>query len=263
MIKKLLLLVGLGWSAGLGARPALAQTAPPPVPAASPTPAASVGTEDWQAIFFDQPGVALPLLTAAAVRNSPTLKALETEKKISEQDIQLAKEGLLGALGAGGSYQYGNLTGIAVEPGNSGNLNTDNSARYTVGVSLNLPLTMLTSRGNIIKKERLTYERQEYVRQQSERALREEVISRYQGVRLAKAMLTLQQETFVSAQTTYRISEKEFRQGQLPILAFSQVSEQLASMAQAQETARNRYDTAFMLLEEMLGERVPMILAKR
>jgi outer membrane protein TolC len=247
MIKKVLgcLLLALNTSLAMG------QTKTAPV-------------EEWQKVFFETPAVALPLLTAAAISHSAQLKALNAEKSISQQDIQIAKESLLGSVSVGGSYTYGNLASISpADPLNPNLFNTYSSGRYSTGISVALPLDRLVSRGNLIKKEQLGYERTEAMRQDREDLLRQQVIQSYQNVLLARKLLTQRQESYVTVQTTSQLAERQFRQGQMSLPEFSQVTSQLTEISAAQEAARNTYDTTFLLLEELVGGKISTLMTTR
>lgn len=217
-------------------------------------------TNSWQTVFFESPTTALPLLTAAAIKHSPQLKSLDVQKSINEQDIKLAKKGILSGIGAVGTYTYGNQGSIgAYDPNNTG-FNTSTSGRYSAGVSMALPLLSVIGRGSTIKKEELNYQRTELTRQEQELQTRQQVIQSYQNVVLAKKLLTLQQEAYVTVQTTFRLAEKQFRQGQLSLAEFTESTNLLSQTAMAQETARSQYETSFMLLEELVGNKISSLM---
>jgi outer membrane protein TolC len=219
---------------------------------------------NWQSTFFDSPTTAIPLLMAAAIQHSAQLKSIEIEKSINGQDIKIAKKRVLEGLALGGSYTYGNLASVGVaDPSNPNQFNTVSSSRYSAGVTFGLPLGQVVSRGNLIKKEELNYQRNEALRLEGENQLRQQIIQLYQNVLLAKKLLNLQQEAYVTTQTNYRLTEKQFRQGQLSLSELSAANNQLTQVTIAQETARNTYETAFMLLEEVAGAKVSSLMPTR
>lgn len=236
----------------------------PATQALAQAPKATSPKESWQTVFFDSPSVALPLLTAAVLRHSAQLKGLELEKLIGEQDVLIVRKNILGGLAPNLTYSYGNLGGIGQpDPKNPVQFNTTNSGRYSAGVSLSLSVAQIASRGNQIRRERLNLERSETARQEREDQLRQVVIQLYQNVLLARKLLTLQQEAYVTVQSTYRLTEKQFRQGQLSLPDISLANAQLTSAAVAQETARNQYETTFMLLEETAGTKISTLMTSR
>lgn len=250
------LLIGLLLT--LGALPGLAQAPVGSPPAAPDSPAPD---PDWLTVFFDSPATALPLLTAAAIRHSAQVRTLELEKSINEQDIKIGKNSLLSTLALSSSYSYGNLSSIVlVDPNNPNQFSTYSSSRYSTGINFALPLDRVMSRGALLKKDELAYQRTESMRQERLSIVRQQVIQLYQGVALARQLLTLRQEAFVNVQTGYQLAEKEFRLGQLSLPALALVTSQLSEGALAQAAARNQYDTAFMLLEELVGARISSLI---
>ncbi len=241
---------------------ALAQDRPQPAnPAAPKTPATSA-TNNWQAVFFDAPGVALPRLTAAALKHSALLRATGLDKDISDQDLALARKNLLASVELVGNYNYGNLASISlVDPQRPNQFNTFSSNRYFAGVNFVLPLDRLLGRTNLLQRGELLSERNEALYHERENLLRQQLIQLYQNVLLARRLLTLRQEAFVAVQTSYQLAERQFRQGQLLLVTFSQVSTQLTDANIAQTTARAQYDTSFLLLEEVVGARISTLLA--
>jgi outer membrane protein TolC len=217
-------------------------------------------TNNWQTVFFESPTIALPILTAAAIKHSPQLKSLDIQKSINEQDIKLAKKGILSGIGAVGTYTYGNQGSFGTFDPNNPTLNTATAGRYSAGVSMALPLLSVIGRGSTIKKEELNYQRTELSRQEQELQTRQQVIQSYQNVVLAKKLLTLQQEAYVTVQTTFRLAEKQFRQGQLSLAEFTESTNLLSQTAMAQETAHSQYETSFMLLEELVGNKISSLM---
>ena len=221
-------------------------------------------SENWQTVFFGEPSVAIPLLTQAVLRRSAQLKGLELSKQISEQDILLTRKNILQSLAVGGGYTYGNQGSIGgVDLKNPTQFNTSNSGRYSAGVNLSLSLGQLLSRGNQIQIGKLNLARNESARLDREDQLRQFVIQSYQNLVLARKLLTLQQEAYVTVQTNYRLTERQFRQGQLSLPEFADANAQVTSAAAAQETARNQYETAVMLLEEIAGTKLSTLMTSR
>ena len=236
------------------------------LPALAQGQATTVPDKSWQAPFFDSATIALPILMTAAIKHSAQLKSLDIDKSISEQDVKIAKKRILESMTAGGSYTYGNLSSVGTSNPTNPNpnqLTTNNSGRYSAGVILALPLGQVATRGNIIKKEELNYQRSEAQRQEGENQLRQQVIQLYQNVLLARKVLNLQQGIFVTIQTNYGLIEKQFRQGQQSLSELSTASNQLAQTAIAQESARSNYNTAFMLLEEIVGAKISSLMPSR
>ena len=236
----------------LGTLPAQAQIVPEP--AAAPP-------KDWQTVFFDSPAVALPLLTAAVLKNSAQLKSLAISRAITLEDIKTTRLSILNSLSTGANYNYGSLLTIGGAPNAAPTqLGTSGEGRYSVGVGVGLSLGQLLSRSNNIQKERLNLERGEQQRLDFENQLNQQVIALYQNLRLARKLLTLQQEAYVTTQSNFRLTERQFRQGQLSLPEFAAATSQVTGASLAQETARSQYETAFMVLEEIAGTKLSTLI---
>ena len=227
--------------------------------------------EQWQTTFFENPGVALPLLTTAALQHAATMKTLQVEQSINQQDITIVKRNLLSGVALGASYTYGNLASIGYSgnsngnptPPNNGQVNAPNSSRYYGGLNLSLPIDQLVNRKALVTKQELNLQRTQSVQQERVEVIRQQVIQLYQTVLLTRKVLTLRQDSYVNAQTNARLAEKQFRQGQLTLVEFSQASGLFTDVSIAQESAHNQYDTAFMLLEEYVGVKIATLLANQ
>lgn len=221
-------------------------------------------SDAWQSVFFDSPAKALPILTEAAMKHSGAIKALEIDKALEQENIKLAKKVILNSFGVNAGYTYGNQIGFGVaNAGDPNQFRTFNASRYQAGVNFALPLGQVVSRGNQIKREQLNYQRAEALRQERELLLHQQIITLYQNVLLARKVLTLQQEAFVNTRTNYQLAEKQFRQGQVTLQELSGANSQLTAVSVAQESARSQYDTTFMLLEEVVGEKIPSLMTAR
>lgn len=229
----------------------LAQT----VPNSAPVPA-------WQTTFFESPAVAIPLLTAAVIRYSPQIKLLDIEKLLAKQDLQITKKNIASGIAGGGTYSYGNQGGIGTPvPGNPTQFNTYYASRFSGGASVAISLGQLLSRHNLINRDKLALQRTDITRQDREDQIKQTVIQLYQNVVLSKKLLSLQQESYVTVQSTYRLTEKQFRAGQVALPDFSSATGQLNSSVVALETARNQYETSFMLLEVLTGSKISSIMS--
>lgn len=226
-------------------------------PSAPAAPAAP--TDNNLRTFFSAPEVVLPKLYEAAIAHSGEIARLDAVRGVAEADVKLARKRLLNMLALTGSYTYGTLPYFAtaetsaspVYQANPFNLGA--RAQFSTGVGMALPLDMLATR-------RTTIARQEYVvsqataqRQTQEAAIRQVVIVQYQSLALARATQQNAQEALQSANVSKQIADRRFKQGEI------QVDDQMAAMdyySKAQlgyEEARNKYQTAQLLLEDIIG----------
>jgi len=254
----LLALLALGAAPAARAQATYALAAP-----AQTTPVAAGGLLQN---FFGAPEVVLPKLYEAAIAHSGEIARLDATRGVAEADVKLAKKRLLNMLALTGGYSYGTLpyfataqttTGPNAEPvapvyqPNPFNLGA--RAQFSVGAGFVVPIDLLASRHTTIDRQQYVVSQATAQRQTQEAAIRQVVIVQYQALALARATQQNAQEALQSANVNKQIADRRFKQAEI------QVDEQMAAQdfygkAQlAHEEARNRYQTAQLLLEDLIG----------
>lgn len=158
-----------------------------------------------------------------------------------------------------GAYTYGTLPYFAtadsqVTPIYQANpFNLGARAQFSTGINLVLPLDLLATRRTTIDRQQLVADQATAQRRTQEAAIRQVVIVQYQTLALARVTQQNAQEAMQSANVNKQIADRRFKQGEI------QVDDQMAAMdfygkAQlAYEEARNHYQTAQLLLEDIIG----------
>ncbi|QCR22505.1 TolC family protein [Pontibacter sp. SGAir0037] len=213
---------------------------------------------NWQVRLFTQ-HIALPKLIDAAIKRSAEVKVLETEKQIAVEDLKLTKKNIFSAVSLVSGYNYGTLPYFGTNQAEVNQINAfalDARAQYTVGVNINLPLDVALGRrtsGSSVLRQKLMLQQAEASKGVQEDKIRQDVIKLYQELVLAKSVLQHYQDALQSADITKKITEKQFRDGNVKF------EEQLAAIkfyneaVLEQEEAKNAYQTALLLMEEMIG----------
>ncbi|WP_170172769.1 TolC family protein [Hymenobacter rigui] len=253
-----LLLCAGRFAAAQGARPAAG-----PAPGRAGLTEPEAGRAAWEIRFFDQPELTLPVLVAAAVRHSAEVKALEAERAVTREDLQIARKAILGSVVLTNSLGYGNIANVALADPSVVPVRTDNSARhYATSLNLNLPLDRLASRPNQIARQKLQGQRLEYLAQSRRDAVRQRVIDLYQAVLLAHRVLGLRQQSYVNASLNAQLAEKQFRTGEATLADLSLMQDRFINASIDRESAASSYTTALLLLEEVTGAKVADLLAQ-
>ncbi|RZL11566.1 MAG: hypothetical protein EOO62_12255 [Hymenobacter sp.] len=126
-------------------------------------------------------------------------------------------------------------------------------AQFSTGINLVLPFDLLATRRTTIDRQQLVADQAVAQRRTQEAAIRQMVIVQYQTLALARVTQQNAQEAMQSASVNKQIADRRFKQGEI------QVDDQMAAMdfygkAQlAYEEARNHYQTAQLLLEDIIG----------
>jgi outer membrane protein TolC len=215
----------------------------------------------WQATFFEAPEVALPRLVAAAMQHSAELEALKTDMAMSKEDLQIARKAILGSVLLANNFGYGNIASVTVADQTlpaSGT--TASQTHYSTGINLNFSLDRLASRHNLINRQKLQYQKFDQVRQSREAGLRLQIIDLYQAVLLARKVLALRQHSYYIAQINYQLGEKQFKAGEVLLSEVSQLNDRYTNAAIEQENATSKYATAFMVLEDVVGNNIAELL---
>ncbi|GGK56735.1 TolC family protein [Rufibacter glacialis] len=213
---------------------------------------------EWEKKLFNSE-YALPILIETALLNSAELENSEAAKLMAQEERKVIRKNFYSGFALNSAYQYGTWEqfGLAGEPVNSFNaFDSPLQARYTMGVTMSLPLGQLLSRHNLIKKQDLAIAQVETTRKLAEKQIRHQVITLYQNMVLAKSQLELQQQAYQSAVVTNKLAEKQFKSGDILIDAMSAVQQAHTTTAAALQTAKVNYETTLMMMEERIGARL-------
>ena len=111
----------------------------------------------------------------------------------------------------------------------------------------------IIGRKHQIKVGELTIKQIEEDKNIGERAIRQNVITAYQNLSLAKIVLDNSQEALQTALVSRNIATKQFREGDIQVIDQMSVNQMYNSAALQQKQALNNFQTSVLLLEEMIG----------
>lgn len=216
--------------------------------------------------FFSSPETVLPKLYEAAVAHSGEIERINAIHDVAAEDVKLAKKRLLSVFALSAGYSYGTLPYFAtadqqtvpVYQPNPFNLGA--RAQFTTGVAMSAPLDVLATRNITVRRQEHLVDQAVAQRKTQEMTIHQQVIQQYQALRLARTMLLNYQDALQSANINKKIADKRFKEGEI------QVDEQMAALdlygkaLLVQEDARNRYQTAQLLLEDLIGTSINNIM---
>lgn len=251
MMRRALILLTLA----AGVRPGAAQIGPAP---GVPVPAE----------FFSAPDAVLPRLCDAAIGHSAEVEQSANERQIAQEDLRLTRRKPWNMLAVTSTYNYGTLPYFASPDASTqvyqfNPFNQGARAQYSAGVSLVAPLDVLVSRRSTVRRQELVVSRAAAGQRQQEAEVRQLVIVRYQELVLARKALQHYDDALQSASVSRKIADRRFKDGDI------QVDEQMAAMdfynkaALAQTEAQSKYQTARLLLEELIGMPITMIMPRK
>ncbi|MGY2134575.1 TolC family protein [Hymenobacter sp. HD11105] len=218
--------------------------------------------------FFGAPELVLPRLYEAAITHSAEVAQREAVRAIASQDLKMTRKKPLSMLAFTSSYNYGTLPFFATVDGTPQRSQFNPfaqgaRAQYSLGVNLVAPLDVLVNRRGQVHRQELVVDQAAAERRQVESEVRAQVILHYQQLMLARTTLQHYQDALQSASVSRKIADRRFKEGEI------QVDEQMAAMdfygkaLLAQEEAKNKYQTAQLLLEDLIGMPITTLMAQR
>ncbi len=212
----------------------------------------TVSTEDEDAL--DLPPLAV--LIDSAVKRNGMVNYRIWETKIKEAAKISSQNFWYRNLGVQADTRYGTYDNFLTNNnGTTSSLVASRSQQfnYGVGAFIKIPLGDIIDRKNQIKKADSEIEQAKSAVNSQEELIRQNVIKQYNELLLRQRLLKIRAETYSSARVNMDMVEKEFRNGLIPVLEYTRVSEIVSRSAIDFETAKTEYITAKMLLEDMTG----------
>jgi outer membrane protein TolC len=217
--------------------------------------------ENWQDKFFQSSEIVLPILTDAAIKYSAQIENLDAAKQIALADQNIEKKRILSGTLLGSSYSYGNVYSLAnsttaSQIGGANPFSLPTRSLYNVGVQTGISLYTLLGRRYELQKQELLIKQADANRKLGEREIRRSVINLYQEIVLAKAEEEISEEAYQAANVRFKLAERQFAAHEIQVDDIVTVQEFYARARTVRETARIRYETAFLLMEELIGMKV-------
>ncbi len=206
----------------------------------------------------------LVLLIESAIQFSPQTKKGLAAVEVANANLKVSKNAIYSGISASSSYNYGtnysavnNPTGVI--PG-ANSFTTSQTGFYNVGIGVQLPLISVLNRKHIIKAGQAQINSALAEQENVNLTIKQEVIGRFQALKLAKKILMLNSNSLQAAQSNYVIAEKQFAQNQNSIDQFSAVLEAYNKSKIEYETSLNTFQTIFMQLEAFVGVNLSTLL---
>jgi outer membrane protein TolC len=209
----------------------------------------------------------LPILIKAALKNTPSLAILNSAKQTAENSLELSKKEFLKEVNLHGAYTYGNINTIV--PHEDGQVVPiyyyGNYARmgYTAGVGVGISLEQLLGGKRLrVERQKIAIQQSEDEIKQGEKAIRQQVITLYQQLKLSKVVLKHTQDALQTAYVNKTMSDKQFREGSVQVSDQMTTDQLYTNALLAAEQAKNTYQTNLLLLEELVGIPVSPLINK-
>jgi outer membrane protein TolC len=203
----------------------------------------------------------LPLgaMQQMAIENSPLLKYHNSQVLISELRIQAEKRDWMNSLDFEASARYGLFDNLII----SEDLNTDASAstteqtRYSVGLSLKIPLSKIIDRTNL-KQAKAEFDKYRFQQQSNERELRQLVVVQYNNVLKTYKSVEVRNKAFGVLKVHLNNVEKDYINGKIDIAEFSRVHDIKMNAELELERAKIELISSIQVLNEIVGKPITL-----
>lgn len=204
----------------------------------------------------------LPMLIDSAIKYSPMVRRMANTINYADESLQLNKKSIYNSLSLNSSYNYGtNYSAINNVTGSSlNNFTTSQTGFYNMGIGIQLPLTQIVSRKNLIRAAESQVKIATADKDNAALFVKGEVIRIYQEFKLAHRLVIVGGRNKQSAQINYSMAEKDFIQGQGSIEQEARIMDIYNKSLIEYETYVNRFQTAYMQLESYTGTNLSTLL---
>lgn len=205
----------------------------------------------------DQKLAPVEVLVDRAIEKAHQLKRTELDIESKRYEIKQEQRSFLNyiKMGAGVSYGNGNIVtsnGTGIDQ--SFALQNRQSLNYNAGVSVGLSLGDLFNRKAKLRIKEIEVDKLYLEKDETKDLIRQEVIDRYQKVLLSIRVFEAMLESSETGTLTFTVADKYFKEGQMPIEAYSQALESKANRELALEKARLECVIALFELKEVVGQ---------
>ena len=206
----------------------------------------------------------LPMLIDSAIKNSPFIRRMTNSVAYASENLEINKKNIFSSFSLNSSYNYGtNYSAINNSTGTSlNNFTTSQNGFYNLGVGLQLPLTNIISRKNLVRAGEAQVKMASAEKDNAALYVKQEVIRLYQEFKLAVKLLVISGSNKQSAQINFMMAEKEFLKGQSSIEQETRVLDIYNKAVIDYETYINRFQTGYMQLESYTGTSFSTLIKK-
>ncbi len=199
----------------------------------------------------------LEVLIDRAINRAYELKLADKVIEAQKYELKQSQRSFLNNVRVGAGLNYGN--GNVVTQNGSGVdqtfvLQNRQSLQYNAGFSVGLSLGELLNRKSNIQMKQIEIDKAYIDKEQIMDNIRQEVIGRYQKVILAIRILEAMLESKETGSLTFAVADKYFKEGQMPIEAYTQALDAKANRVLTLEKARLECVIALYELKEVVGQ---------
>jgi outer membrane protein TolC len=205
----------------------------------------------------------LPMLIDSALKNSPEYRRATNSESIEKANYQISKNVIFDALSLQSSYNYGtnffSSNNTSLTPGFA-NLTKAQNGNYTVGIGLQLPISQIINRKNILKLGQSRLNMANAEQEMVVLNIKQQVIQLYLDFKLIHKLMAISSKNKEAAQINNLMAEKDFLNGQINVEQASVVLGVYNKSVVEYETYVNKFQNSYLQLEAFTGTTISSLL---
>ncbi len=199
----------------------------------------------------------LEVLIDSAIFNSHKLKYWDKEISISEYELKSSRRAWSNYLMLNGEFKEGSWTSLVFVEDQLGNevgtLGSTDQTRYSVGLTLRLPVLTVWDHNNSNKIAKMKIESNMEKKLDDQKAIRAEVINLYNELIIQQNMLKLDIDNIDFSTLTSGMAQRQFQDGKISLADMSRVQDNLARAKYRYVRTKIGFINAYVMLQELTG----------
>jgi len=199
----------------------------------------------------------LEVLIESAISNSHSLKYLQNQVKLSTYQLKTVKRDWAKYISFAGSITEGSssaLTFVEDQFGNSvGTLGTTDQTRWSVGLSLRLPLLNVINYKNQTNIAKIDIESKIEQKLEAEKEIRGTVITLYNELVIQQKYLKIEIDNIEYASLASEMAENEYKENKISLGEMSRIRDVLSRSRGRYMATKINFVNAYVMLQEITG----------
>lgn len=205
----------------------------------------------------------LPMLIDSAIKYSPEYRRATNSESIEKANYKISKNVIFDALSLQSSYNYGtnffSSNNTSLTPG-AANLTKAQNGNYTVGIGLQLPISQIVNRKNILKSGQSRLNMANAEKESVVVNIKQQVIQLYLDFKLIHKLMAISSKNKEAAQINNLMAEKDFLNGQINVEQASVVLGTYNKSIVDYETYVNKFQNSYLQLEAFTGTTISALI---
>jgi len=199
----------------------------------------------------------LETLIDSAISNNPYVKYRDLQISVNKNKLQADRSEWTRNLGVQIDSRYGTFDNFSTNTSEGQNpsllATRSNQLNYGAGAYIKFPIYDIVNRKNQINLSKSEVQQAVNMAEVQRNELRQLVIRQYNDLILRQKLLRSKSKYIETVKINMEMADKEFQNGVIPVGEYSRISEIVSRAEVDFETAKTDYNTAYMILEELVG----------